>query len=192
MFMVPLALSFEVNTSETLLIDFLIDICFVADMIIVFRTSFINQEGEEVVSALEIAKNYMKGRFTFDFLSVVPFDKLFAIFTKETSAAKQLQIFGILKLIRILRLNKIIMYMNVKKDTKASIRVIKLMFFLLMYVHSVACFWHGIVTADNVWIPPVRYKFGWEGQGEFYEQPKFYRYLVCAYYSCIFLFGTES
>lgn len=37
----------------------------------------------------------------------------------DSEQAKQFQLFGLLKLIRVLRLNRIIMYLNLKQDIKA-------------------------------------------------------------------------
>ena len=37
----------------------------------------------------------------------------------DAQSAKQFQLFGLLKLIRVLRLNRIIMYLNLKQDIKA-------------------------------------------------------------------------
>lgn len=37
----------------------------------------------------------------------------------DQQSAKQFQLFGLLKLIRVLRLNRIIMYLNLKQDIKA-------------------------------------------------------------------------
>jgi len=44
-----------------------------------------------------------------------------------------------LKLFRILRLSRIISYMNSTDDVKLSLRLFKLCFFLLLYIHCTAC-----------------------------------------------------
>jgi len=72
---------------------------------------------------------------------------------------------GLLKLIRVLRLNRIIMYLNLRQDIKASIKLLKLIFFLLMYVHFMGCVWFFIVSMNKAWIPPSDFIFGWESQG---------------------------
>ena len=46
---------------------------FMADMIINFRTSFI-QHGEVIVDAKLIAVNYLRGWFLIDAVSAIPFD----------------------------------------------------------------------------------------------------------------------
>lgn len=64
---------------------------------------------------------------------------------------------GILKLIRIFRINKVIIYLNVKQEIKLTIKLIKLIFFLLMYVHFTGCLWFYLISLNKVWIPPCDY-----------------------------------
>ena len=71
-------------------------------------------------------------------------------------------LFGILKLGRVLRLSKIIQYLNVEEDIKASLKLGKLIFFLGIYMHMFACFWWLVVNSDKTWIPPHSAAFGGE------------------------------
>jgi hypothetical protein len=52
-----------------------------------------------------------------------------------------------------LRLNKIIAYLNVIEDVKAMIQLIKLVFFLVIYMHLYACFWWMLVKKEQSWVP---------------------------------------
>jgi len=45
----------------------------------------------------------------------------------------------------------------VTEDVKASMKLIKIIFFLIIYIHVFACFWWFIVFKDKIWIPPVRF-----------------------------------
>lgn len=54
-------------------IDTVIDVIFVVDILVTFRTTYIRSGGQEVVKPYKIAKSYIKGRFLLDFLSVFPF-----------------------------------------------------------------------------------------------------------------------
>ena len=91
-----------------------VDLIFVLDIFIVFRTTILDDDsGEEISDGKIIAQKYIRGRFTVDFLSTVPFDWIALIFL-DSEQAKQFQLFGLLKLIRVLRLNRIIMYLNLK------------------------------------------------------------------------------
>lgn len=85
----------------------MIDLCFLADIIIIFRTTITGDNGEEVTDTKTIAKEYLKGSFTIDLLSTVPLDTIAAAFL-PASTAEKFKLFGLLKLIRVIRLNRII------------------------------------------------------------------------------------
>ena len=56
--------------------NWLIDLAYFLDVVLCFRTSYINQmTGDEITTSREITKNYLTGRFMVDFISVVPFDR---------------------------------------------------------------------------------------------------------------------
>tara|TARA_B110000285_G_scaffold209059_1_gene249731 strand:- start:1673 stop:1981 length:309 start_codon:yes stop_codon:yes gene_type:complete len=61
-------------------------------------------------------------------------------------------LFGILKLGRILRISKIIAFMNVEEDTKGAMNLVKIVFFLIVYIHFYACVWWLIVKNDKSWM----------------------------------------
>jgi len=54
-------------------VDLAVDVMFMADMIVNFRTSFV-QHGELIVDARLIAVNYLRGWFLIDAVSAIPFD----------------------------------------------------------------------------------------------------------------------
>ena len=57
--------------------DKIVDLLFVIDIIINFRTTYISGKGEEVFDPKVIAKKYaLGGRFWIDLLSVIPFVEL--------------------------------------------------------------------------------------------------------------------
>ena len=60
-----------------------------------------------------------------------------------------------LKLLRILRLSRIITYMNSTDDVKLSLRLFKLCLFLVLYIHCSACLLFFVATYNNEndWIP---------------------------------------
>ena len=83
------------------------------------------------------------------------------------------------------------MYLNLKQDIKASIKLIKLIFFLLMYVHFIACIWFYIINVKKEWIPPLDFINGWDRRAEFFDKEDSYKYIVSFYTSCLFLFGND-
>lgn len=78
-FMVPVDMAFKpdfLNSTLMLSINFSIDIIFFFDILISFRSTFVNKKGEEESDSVEMALHYMKGYFIFDFLATVPFDSI--------------------------------------------------------------------------------------------------------------------
>ena len=51
---------------------------FLADIILNFRTAFVNKKGEVVQDTRRIAKQYLRGWFLLDFVAALPFDLLYA------------------------------------------------------------------------------------------------------------------
>ena len=54
--------------------DTIIDFIFLFDIIITFRTVFIDDIGQEVSNPKLIAKNYITGQFWFDLMATIPMD----------------------------------------------------------------------------------------------------------------------
>lgn len=107
-----------------IVMDALIDVCFVADIAIAFRTTYMNPlTGDEVFCSRSIALNYVKGSFWIDLSSTIPFDKLAAYATTTGEVAvhgstDRYQVISVLKLVRVLRLGKLINYLNQSDDLK--------------------------------------------------------------------------
>ena len=51
---------------------------YIADIILNFRTTFVNKKGEVVSGSRKIAKQYLRGWFILDFIAALPFDLLYA------------------------------------------------------------------------------------------------------------------
>ena len=151
-----------------------------------FRTTYVDKyTGIEEFDTKTISKRYSLGRFWIDLLATIPFDTI-ALISGGSSTA--LQLFGILKLIRIARLSRIISYMNVKEDVKITLKLTKLIFFLIMYLHILGCTWHWIVQEDEEWIPPLDYVFV---TSTFFEQSVSYKYWMSLYHAVLMLTGND-
>ena len=62
---------------------------------------------------------------------------------------------AILKLARLLRINRLIMVLLIDKESKAKLKLAKLMFYLFLYVHLWACFWFYQIKDSETWIHPL-------------------------------------
>ena len=141
-FSIPFRAAFEPDIMKGIyfiILDILIDLTFLADIFINFRTAFINPKGIVVETPKEMAINYIKGSFLLDLFATIPFDTIADLIFKQKN--KFYELFGILKMGRVLRINKIIQFLSVNEDVKASIKLIKVIFFLVIYVHCFSCLW---------------------------------------------------
>ena len=109
----------------------------------IFRTSIQGDNGVIVTDQRAIAVEYLKGSFIIDFLSTVPLDTLVDIFL-DKEMAKNFKLFGTLKLIRVIRLNRIIRDMSAPNHIKVTFKLMKVTFFLVLYIHILSCLWYAV------------------------------------------------
>jgi hypothetical protein len=123
--------------------DYTIDLMFFLDIVITFFTTYVHpRTGEQVLNNLSIAWHYLKGRFWIDLLASVPFELFFSPFLSSDSA---LSIFGLLKLVRLLRLGRIITYLSFSQHYKIGAKIAQLILFLILLVHWIGCLWFYLV-----------------------------------------------
>ena len=127
---IPISLAFSPPSFKyfwVLALNNIIDICFLCDIIMQFRTTYFNPiTGDEETDLKKIAKNYIKGSFWIDTLSTIPFEKMVHLFietvdTLEHSAEDhtgKYNVISCLKLVRVLRLGRLINYCNESDDFK--------------------------------------------------------------------------
>lgn len=108
-------------------LDAFVDLIFLIDVIITFRTTYLDVNiGEEVIDTHKIAKHYLKGSFTIDFASSVPFEAF--VPASQTSVKSFLTLFGLLKLLRIQRLSAAVTGSNLPKGTKVQLKILMIGF----------------------------------------------------------------
>ena len=114
----PLDIAFKPPSLQDLRItifNYFIDFMFFIDIVITFRTTQVNlMTGDTISDPKEIARNYLKGKFLIDMLSTIPLDDLLVLFLKDLDkkTVKKFVLLSCLKMIRILRLSKLIEYLN--------------------------------------------------------------------------------
>lgn len=64
-----------------------------------------------------------------------------------------IQLPNLLKLIRIFRLSRIIRFTRTRDDVKATLKLIQLTLYLIMWVHLTGCLWYLIIEIDKEWVP---------------------------------------
>lgn len=134
------------------ILNLIVDLIFFMDILICFRTTFLDENtGFEEISTMGIARNYLLGNFLVDFFATIPIDWIVELIRGHK--VKSLQFFGLLKLGRLLRINRIIRFLNASRDFKASAKLMNLVFFLIVYLHCYACVLWSNVVDGKVWTP---------------------------------------
>jgi len=191
-FQVPYNVAFTDQESRSIFADlfnFSIDFIFMLDVVINFRTSIIIEStAVEIFDNKKIAQNYLRGRFWIDFPASIPFDLFTYIFPSMGGDQLTLQLVGLLKLVRVLRLSRLITYLNLKSELKMSLKLAKLIFFLILFLHWLGWVWFFIVKQNEKWLPPLDYVWI---ETDLYDQDKFFQYWNSLYHAILMLAGND-
>jgi len=126
--------------------DSLVDIIFIIDIILRFRTTFIDPvSGDEIGDTFLIARRYLtSANFYIDVLSTIPINNLI-----DGKGGTAVDMLGLLKLLRIARISAVIMNLNTSQEMKAAYKVMNLVFIMFLYIHVTGCFWFFIVKIEE-------------------------------------------
>jgi len=114
---------------------------FATDCLLGFRKAYLNEaDGRECRDPKKIAKNYIKTFFFIDLMSGIPFDLI--------SDNTVLKLLSLIKIVRLKRLELVITYLRMDKESRKRIRIIFLTIRIVMICHWVACSFYK-VTNDN-------------------------------------------
>jgi len=146
---IPLELAFEDVIEKHVahcVIDYLIDIMFVIDMVINFRTTYFNAEQELVLDKKTIALRYIRTWFPIDLVAVIPFELFFLMFGASGSVCGgdggggAGNVAGIFKILRLLRLGRVMKVL----DKLSGANIVRFIYYLvafLLVAHLLACLW---------------------------------------------------
>ncbi|XP_032670630.1 potassium voltage-gated channel subfamily H member 2 isoform X9 [Odontomachus brunneus] len=142
------------------IIDFIVDVTFIIDIIINFRTTFVNSNDEVVSHPGKIAVHYLKGWFIIDLVAAIPFDLLLVgSDTDELGLDKDetTTLIGLLKTARLLRLVRVARKIDRYSEYGAAVLLLLMATFALI-AHWMACIWYAIGNAER---PTLKSKVGW-------------------------------
>uniref|UniRef100_A0A671SLQ4 Potassium voltage-gated channel subfamily H member 7 n=1 Tax=Sinocyclocheilus anshuiensis TaxID=1608454 RepID=A0A671SLQ4_9TELE len=135
------------------LVDLMVDIMFIIDILINFRTTYVNLNEEVVSHPGKIAIHYFKGWFLIDIVAAIPFDLLiFGSGSDDTTT-----LIGLLKTARLLRLVRVARKLDRYSAYGAAVLMLLMCIFALI-AHWLACIWYAI---GNVEKPYLEHKIGW-------------------------------
>uniref|UniRef100_A0A672RY72 Voltage-gated inwardly rectifying potassium channel KCNH2 n=1 Tax=Sinocyclocheilus grahami TaxID=75366 RepID=A0A672RY72_SINGR len=121
-------------------VDLMVDIMFVVDIVINFRTTYVNSNDEVVSQPGRIAIHYFKGWFLIDMVAAIPFDLL--IYRSTTT------LIGLLKTARLLRLVRVARKLDRYSEYGAAVLFLLMCTFALI-AHWLACIWYAIGNVER-------------------------------------------
>jgi hypothetical protein len=155
-FIVPLRLGFDMTTTPTwATIDWATDIIFLCDIIVTFRSGYLDDNNVLVTIPNRIVKRYLSLWFWIDLGSTVPIDKIVEKLSSGGGGLRSLKLIRIVRLVRLLKLVKLL-----KIDMSAVEEVIEidqtvqktLRLFAMLYglAHFFGCFWNMTTSVEPV------------------------------------------
>ncbi|KAG7238948.1 hypothetical protein INR49_030495, partial [Caranx melampygus] len=125
-------------------VDLMVDVMFIVDILINFRTTYVNQNDEVVSHPGRIAQHYFKGWFLIDIVAAIPFDLLiFRSGSEETTT-----LIGLLKTARLLRLVRVARKLDRYSEYGAAVLFLLMCTFALI-AHWLACIWYAIGNVER-------------------------------------------
>uniref|UniRef100_A0A8C5SR58 Potassium voltage-gated channel subfamily H member 2 n=1 Tax=Laticauda laticaudata TaxID=8630 RepID=A0A8C5SR58_LATLA len=125
-------------------VDLMVDIMFIIDILINFRTTYVNTNEEVVSHPAKIAIHYFKGWFLIDMVAAIPFDLLiFGSGSEETTT-----LIGLLKTARLLRLVRVARKLDRYSEYGAAVLFLLMCTFALI-AHWLACIWYAIGNMEG-------------------------------------------
>ncbi|XP_035261137.1 potassium voltage-gated channel subfamily H member 6-like isoform X2 [Anguilla anguilla] len=134
-------------------VDLIVDIMFIVDILINFRTTYVNHNDEVVSHPGRIAVHYFKGWFLIDIVAAIPFDLL--IFRSGSDEPQTTTLIGLLKTARLLRLVRVARKLDRYSEYGAAVLFLLMCTFALI-AHWLACIWYAIGNVERPYM-----KIGW-------------------------------
>lgn len=79
--------------------------------------------------------------------------------------------------------------MNVDEDIKASMKLFKMIFFLVIYIHFYACLWWLIIKDGRIWVPAGHMES--DDFYQLYSEPISSQYIYCIFVAVQLLLGGD-
>jgi hypothetical protein len=142
-FLVPFQVAFvhQVRLPGSLLI-YLIDVVFLADIFLNFRTTYRHQ-GVEVVDPEKIRRHYRRGMFPVDLLAAVPLDILLLPWAGVSAGGVSIVL--LVRLLRLLRTGRLFVIFRrweaLGSANVGFLRIAKLVAVVVLFLHVTACAW---------------------------------------------------
>ena len=146
----PFALAFlrfeeeEEEPMYSVAIGYAVDAFFWFDIGVTFYSAYYSSRGTLVVDLKVIRERYAKSWLALDLLAVFPFE----IFVRSRYSRNA----DLLKLTRLLRITRVLKllesrYKSLHESARLYSRAVKILLFLVLSLHWIACAWHSVCSA---------------------------------------------
>ncbi|XP_076000072.1 potassium voltage-gated channel subfamily H member 4a [Genypterus blacodes] len=139
---------------STLASDIAVEMLFILDIILNFRTTYVSPSGQVVYDARSIYLHYCTTWFFVDLIAALPFDLLYAFNITVTSLVH------LLKTLRLLRLLRLLQKLDRYSQYSAVVLTLLMSVFALL-AHWMACVWYVIGRKQIESSDPVTWDIGW-------------------------------
>ncbi|KAM4531902.1 potassium voltage-gated channel subfamily H member 4a [Odontesthes bonariensis] len=134
--------------------DIAVEMLFMLDIVLNFRTTYVSQSGQVVYDARSIYLHYCTTWFFVDLIAALPFDLLYAFNITVTSLVH------LLKTVRLLRLLRLLQKLDRYSQYSAVVLTLLMLVFALL-AHWMACIWYVIGRKEIESGDPVTWDIGW-------------------------------
>uniref|UniRef100_UPI0037E951AD potassium voltage-gated channel subfamily H member 4a n=1 Tax=Semicossyphus pulcher TaxID=241346 RepID=UPI0037E951AD len=134
--------------------DIAVEMLFILDIILNFRTTYVSQSGQVVYDARSIYLHYCTTWFFVDLIAALPFDLLYVFNITVTSLVH------LLKTVRLLRLLRLLQKLDRYSQYSAVVLTLLMSVFALL-AHWMACVWYVIGRQEIESSDPVTWDIGW-------------------------------
>ncbi|XP_053309344.1 potassium voltage-gated channel subfamily H member 4 [Spea bombifrons] len=139
---------------STIVSDIAVEMLFILDIILNFRTTYVSQSGQVVYEPRSICIHYLATWFFVDLIAALPFDLLYAFNVTVTSLVH------LLKTVRLLRLLRLLQKLDRYSQYSAMVLTLLMSMFALL-AHWMACVWYVIGRKEMESNDPVTWDIGW-------------------------------
>ncbi|KAJ6658211.1 hypothetical protein lerEdw1_001478 [Lerista edwardsae] len=127
---------------STIVSDIAVEMLFIVDIILNFRTSYVSQSGQVVYDTRSICLHYVATWFFVDLVAALPFDLLYAFNVPVT------YLVHLLKTVRLLRLLRLLQKLDRYSQYSAMVLTLLMSMFALL-AHWMACIWYVIGRKES-------------------------------------------
>ncbi|XP_032177956.1 potassium voltage-gated channel subfamily H member 4 isoform X2 [Mustela erminea] len=154
-----------ITSRHTLVSDIAVEMLFILDIILNFRTTYVSQSGQVVSAPRSIGLHYLATWFFVDLIAALPFDLLYVFNITVTSLVH------LLKTVRLLRLLRLLQKLERYSQCSAVVLTLLMSVFALL-AHWMACVWYVIGRREMEANDPLLWDIGWLHElGKRLEEP---------------------